>query len=219
MRRHRPAGSTAFTLIELLVVIAIIAILAALLLPALTQLGLTEVLYNDDNDDWYTPGWQYADLLNAYLNVDPKHLQQAPGHTYTGDNDKAMPFKCPRLSTNYGVSINMPDPARKITCLDYARNTSLHGTEIADPKDWNAYMRWRKTGQLVSPPSSVLNMADGQGGGRIDYSQWGMVIRHDFMRATNMVFADGHGFTWRLASPIQDYMDLSSAASDTYKWF
>ena len=106
---HRPASpgprAGAFTLIELLVVIAIIAILAALLLPALAmakerakratcqnhlrQLGISFVLYSNDNNDRIPPA-QFTDAntqpvdaaYNLYDNVPPIDATTVRNHGY-----------------------------------------------------------------------------------------------------------------------------------------
>jgi prepilin-type N-terminal cleavage/methylation domain-containing protein/prepilin-type processing-associated H-X9-DG protein len=230
-----------FTIIELLVVVSILSVLVALLLPSLTkardaaitlkclshvsQLTTAELMYGADNKQWYTPGWAYADLINEYIGIHPSMLQQGTGGTYL-KGAGGYPFKCPLLPRSYGIPQNGWNAhivglttfiPRQITCLDYGRNSGLHGTEIASPRDSNLNMRWRREHQLVTTPSRVLNYGCGAGSIRIDYSQFGLINRHNNGWATNISFADGHAITWGLRSTIRD--DMNYGGYGNYSWY
>jgi prepilin-type N-terminal cleavage/methylation domain-containing protein/prepilin-type processing-associated H-X9-DG protein len=213
----------AFSLVELLVVIAITSVLLSMLIPSLSaarehaktlqcvnnvrQISTGDAFYQLDNKQWFTGGWNYADAINAYIGTDPKFLQQAPGGTYAYDAKAGYPFKCPNVYKTYGLPINVGGIERKMTCVDYSRNSALHGTELRDANEPNGSFRWRRSHQLVSSPARVLDFADGAGSMRIDYSQFGMINRHNNQWSATLTFVDGHAIIWRLRSTTRSDMN------------
>ncbi|MFZ2657837.1 MAG: prepilin-type N-terminal cleavage/methylation domain-containing protein [Victivallales bacterium] len=208
----RTQSRTEFTLIELLVVIAIIAILAAMLLPALKnakdtakgivcgssmkQIFYTFSMYNDDNNDYFTPHQvsfpsvgkiYWADFLKPYVNDHTPVPGVDPAYYFLDCSPVPKGFLCP----------SMPE---RPPYINYYPTTCYLGIGYNDSGLGNViWARTIRRAQIRQPSKIVLvgdsNYSPVGGGAPAGFNRLGMgdcIYFYRHAKSANICFTDGH---------------------------
>ena len=210
MQRHAH-----FSLIELLITIAVIAILAGLLLPALNsarakahtitcannlkQLGLAQINYASDSEDYYVPQNTEDNVYWWETLVRQKYIPPTKGYngTYLGGSSQQLRFPIPPLlcpSEQHSAAIWGDDTEKRLKVTDYGMAYYLnHEFRLQENSPVDLF------GKLTEfkHSSKVYLAGDRYWHNRTDLSPHNTdeAVRNGMMRHSqrmNMLFIDGH---------------------------
>ena len=200
-----------FTLIELLVVIAIIAILAAILFPVFAQarekaraatclsngkqMGLAMMMYAQDYDESYVPGWYAGPPEQWWLTLVQPYMK---------DRDAGGLRSCPSApSKNWAYAMNDWISLKSQSAIPNVADTVLISDTNQIP-EWNMYSSstiyvWWKPEAWTPRPSSLSSTAPAKGDPNAtvvdidtDTNPAKGYIRYRHNEGANIVWADGH---------------------------